>query len=73
MESIQDSKNNSCNFFLLLVFLFFNVQKFFPSNGNFVWRKDTPVLYQINEFINEMGDNFESIMDAYFDKFKERM
>ena len=31
------------------------------------------VVYQINEFIAEMGDNFEGIMDAYFDNFKERI
>ena len=31
------------------------------------------MLYQINEFIAEMGDNFKSIMDTYFEAFKERM
>ena len=32
-----------------------------------------PVLYQINEYIDEMGENFEGIMDSYFDAFKEKM
>ena len=38
-----------------------------------VWRKDVPVLYQINEYIYEMGENYVSIMDNYFDVFKEKM
>ena len=31
------------------------------------------VLYQINEYIFEMGENFDSIMDSYFETFKEKM
>lgn len=31
------------------------------------------MVYQLNKYIIELGDNFESIMDAYFDEFKERM
>ena len=73
MESIRTSKNNPCKFGSLLTCLFFYVQKFFPSKGSVVWRKDTPVLYQINEFIAEMGDNFDNIMDNYFEVFKEKM
>ena len=73
MESNQTSKNNSCKFDSLLTCLFFYVQKFFPSKGMVEWRKDVPVLYQINEYIAEMGENFESIMDSYFDSFKEKM
>ena len=38
-----------------------------------VWRKDTLFLYQINDFIVEMGENFDSIMDNYFESFKEKM
>ena len=38
-----------------------------------VWRKETPVLYQINEFIEEMGENFERVLDKYFEVFKEKM
>ena len=37
------------------------------------WRKDVLVLYKINEYIAEMGENYESIMDYYFDAFKEKM
>ena len=49
------------------------MQKFFPSKGLVVWRKDVPVLYQINEYIEELGENFDSIMDNYFETFKEKM
>ena len=73
MESIQTSKNNLCKFGSLLTCLFFYVQKFFPSKGMVEWRKDVPVLNQINEYIVEMGDNFSSIMDNYFESFKEKM
>ena len=73
MESIRTSKNNPFNFGSLLTCLFFYVQKFFPSKGTIVWRKDVPVLYQINEYIYEMGENYTSIMDNYFDAFEEKM
>ena len=46
---------------------------FIPSKGTVVWRKDIPVLYQINEFIAELGVNFDKVMDNYFEDFKERM
>ena len=73
MESIRTSKNNPYKFGSLLIYLFFYIQKFFPSKGTIVWRKDIPIIYQINEFIAEMGENFDSIMDNYFDDFKEKM
>ena len=43
------------------------------SKGTIVWRKDVPVLYQINEYIAKMGENYNNIMDNYFDAFKEKM
>ena len=73
MDSIRTSKTNPCKFGSLLVCLFFYVQNFFPSKGTVVWRKDIPVLYQINEFIAELGINFDKVMDNYFEDFKERM
>ena len=44
-DSVKTSKNNSFKFSFLLTCLFFYVQKFFPSKGIVVWRKDTLVLY----------------------------
>jgi hypothetical protein len=54
MDSIRTSKSNPYKFGSLLTCLFFYVQKFFPSKGEVVWRKDVPILYKINEFIAEM-------------------
>lgn len=73
MESIRTSKNNPCKFGSLLTYLFFYVQIFFSSKGTIVWRKDVHVLYQINEYIAKMGENYNSIMENYFDGFKEKM
>src|SRR5271156_1430851 len=73
MGSIRTSKNNPCKFGSLLICIFFYVQNFFPSKGTVVWRKDTPILYQINEFIAEMGQNFDTVMDNYFEEFKDKM
>ena len=57
----------------MLTCLFLYVQKYIPSKGTVVWRKDVPILYQINEYISQMGENYVSIMDNYFDVFKEKM
>ena len=73
VDSVKMSKNNSFKFGSLLVCLFFYVQKFFPSKGIVVWRKDTPILYQINKFIKDMGENLEKVMDKYFEVFKKKM
>ena len=73
MDSIWSSKNNPCKFGSFLTCLFFYVQKLFPSKGTIEWRKDVLVFYQINEYIAEMGENFDSIMDSYFDTIKEKM
>lgn len=72
-ESIRASKPNPWKFGPLLVCLFFYVHKFFPSKGTVVWQKDRPIMYQINDFITELGDNFASIVDAYFDEFRAKM
>ena len=73
MDSIRTYKNNPYKFGLFLTCLFLYVQKLFPSKASIVWRKDTPILYQINEFIAEMGENFERVMYNYFEMFKEKM
>ena len=73
IDSVKTSKNNPFKFGYLLTCLFLNVQKFFLSKGTVIWRKDTPVLYQINDFIEEMGEIFERLLDNYFEVFKEKM
>ena len=73
MERIKTSEKKPCDFVSLLTCLFFYVKKLFPSKGLVVWRKDVPVLYQINEYISKMGENYSSIVDNYFDAFKSKM
>ena len=73
MERIRTSKKNPCKFGSLLTCLFFYVQKLFPSKGTIIWRKDVTILYQINEYIVEMGENYTSIMDNYFDAFNKKI
>ena len=73
MESIRTSKKNPFKFGSLLPCLFFYVRNFFPSKGTVVWRKDVHVLYQINEYVDEMGENYVSIMENYFYAFKDKM
>ena len=38
-----------------------------------MWKKDVPILYQINEYISEMGENYVHIIYNYFDAFKKKM
>ena len=73
MKKNLKKKNNPCKFSSFLTCLFFFVQNFIPLKGTIVWRKDVPVLYQINEYIAEMSENYVSIMDNYFDAFKDKM
>ena len=73
MECIRTSKNNPCKFNSLFTCLFLYVQKFFPYKDTIEWRNDVPFLYHINEYIAKMGEKFDSIMDNYFDAFKEKM
>lgn len=58
---------------IITICLFFYNQKFIPSKGTIVWKKDRLVVYQIDKYIEELEDNFEKIMDAYFELFKEKM
>ena len=37
------------------------------------WRTDRTIIAQINEYIEQMGDNFESLMTSYFEDFKKSM
>ena len=63
MEGIKTFNKNPCKFNSLLKCLFFYVQKFFLSKGTVIWRKDVPVLYQINEYISKMEENYADIME----------
>lgn len=45
----------------------------FPSFGKVVWKANKSIAVQINEYIDKLGDNFESIVTGYFDEFKKVM
>lgn len=62
-----------CNFGSLIMCIFFHIQKYFPSIGDVVWDQNKLVTRQINEYITQLGENFENLMNAYFDEFKKRM
>ena len=53
--------------------MFFYVQNEFPSFGIVEWKTNRSVVVQINDFIKQLGDNFESIMTSYFEDFKRKM
>ena len=47
--------------------------KEFPSIGKVRWDPDQTIVTQINEFIKQMGDNFDAQMTSYFEDFKKSM
>ena len=56
-----------------MVCIFFYVQNEFPSFGKVNWKTNRSVIEQINDLIEQLGDNFESIMMSYFEDFKKTM
>ena len=53
--------------------MLFYVQNEFPSFEKLEWKTNRSVVVQINEYIEQLGDNFESIMTSYFEDFKKSM
>ena len=47
--------------------------KEFPSVGNVSWDLNKTIVAQINEYIEQMGDNFDAQMTSYFEDFKKSM
>lgn len=62
-----------CKFGSLLIYLFFYIQKCFPTHGGVIWDKKRPITIQISEFIGQIGDSFNGVMDNYFVEFKMKM
>lgn len=67
------TKSAQCKFGSILVCIFFYVQNEFPYFGKVRWKKNRSVVVQINEYIEQMGDNFESVMTSYFQDIKKSM
>lgn len=73
LGAIRKAKSAQCKFGPILVFIFFYVQKTFPSFGTMRWKTNRSVVVQINEYIEQLGENFESLMTSYFEEFKKSM
>ena len=71
--AIKRSKSAQCKFGSILIFLFFYVQNEFPYFGKVCWKTNRLVAVQVNEYIEQMGANFETIMTSYFEDFKKSM
>ena len=73
LGAIRRSKGAQCKFGLVLVCIFFYVMEEFRSIGKVNWNSKKPSITQINEYIQQMGDNFEAQMTSYFEDFKKSM
>ena len=49
------------------------LQNLFPTFEKVGWKTNRSLAIQINEYIKQLGDNFESIMTSYFEDFKKSM
>ena len=73
LGAIKKSKEDQCKFGSVLVFIFFYVMKEFPSVVKVNWDPNKIIVTQINDFIDQMGDNFDAQMITYFEDFKNSM
>ena len=73
LGAIRKSKSSQCRFGSILVCIFFYVQNEFPYFGKVGWKTNRSVATQVNEYIEHMGENFESVMISYFEAFKKSM
>ena len=60
LGAIRKSKGAQCKIGLVLVCIFFYVMKEFPSVGKVNWDPNKTIVTQINEYIEQMGDNFDA-------------
>ena len=73
LGAIRRSKSAQCKFGSILICIFFYVQNEFPSFRKIGWKTNRFVVVQTNEYIEQMGDNFELVMTSYFEDFKNSM
>ena len=73
LGAIRKANNISCKFGSLLICIFFYVQNSFPTINTVAWDMSRPTKDQINDLISQLGENFEVIMDNYFEEFKNKM
>lgn len=70
LGAIRKTKTAHCKFGSVLICFFFYVQNTFPTYGTVAWKTNRLVAIQIGEFIEQLGENFDSIMTSYFEDFK---
>ena len=73
LEAMKKAKNTSCEFGSLLICILFYVKNYFPTTGRILWDINRTIVDHLNELIHRLGDNFEVVMDNYFDEFKRKM
>lgn len=73
LGAIRNIKSAQCKFGSILICIFFYVQNTFPTFGIVSWKTNRSVAVRIGEFIEQLGDNFESVMTSYFEDFKKSM
>ena len=70
LRAIKKTKSAQCKFGSILICIFFYVHNTFPSFGTMGWKTNRLVVAQIGEYIEQLGENFESIMTSYFEDFE---
>ena len=70
---VKKTKSAQCKFGSILVCILFYVENTFPYFGTIEWKTKRLVAMQINEYIEQMGEIFETIMTSYFEDFKKSM
>ena len=73
LGAIRRFKSAQCKFGSILISIFFYVQNEFPSFGKVSWKTNKFVVVQVNEYIEQMGENFQTIMTSYFEDIKMSM
>lgn len=71
LGAIRKTKSAPCRFGYILICIFFYVQNTFPTFGTVGWKTNRLVAVQIGEYIEQLGENFESLMTSYFEDFKQ--
>ena len=73
LGAIRKTKSAQCKFGSILVCMLFYVHNTFPTFGKVTRKPNSSIAVQIGEFIEQLGNNFESIMTSYFEDLKQSM
>ena len=55
------------------LFVYVSMYRKFSTFGKVAWKTNRSIPMQIDKFIEQLGDNFESVMTSYFEDFKKSM